>query len=106
MQGLASDGAHLAIYDPKVSAAQITKDLNCPKFEWDHPTGHGSGVQASDKVTIFKDPYEACKGSHALCILTEWDEFKDYDYERIYDSMMKPAFCFDGYYSPFCLPQP
>ena len=42
------------------------------------------------------DPYEACKGAHGLCVLTEWDEFKKYDYEKIYDSMMKPAFCFDG----------
>jgi UDPglucose 6-dehydrogenase len=28
--------------------------------------------------------------------LTEWDEFKDYDYQKIYDSMVKPAFIFDG----------
>lgn len=96
VQGLASDGANLAIYDPKVSAAQILKDLNCPKFEWDYPGGHSQGMTASDKVTILKDPYEACKGAHALCVLTEWDEFKEYDFERIYDSMMKPAFCFDG----------
>ena len=80
MQGLAADGARLAVYDPKVSECQIRKDL-----------GHASGA-----VTMFTDPYEACKGAHALCILTEWDEFKDLDYEKLYDSMMKPAFCFDG----------
>lgn len=80
LQGLAADGASLAIYDPKVSAAQIQKDL-------------GSAYEA---VTVFKDPYEACKGAHALCILTEWDEFAAYDFEKLYSSMMKPAFCFDG----------
>lgn len=96
MQGLASDGAQLAIYDPKVSAAQIMKDLKCPKFEWDHPNGHRAEVAPSDNCSIFTDPYEACKGGHALCVLTEWDEFKSYDFEKIYDSMMKPAFCFDG----------
>ena len=29
-------------------------------------------------------------------MLTEWDEFKKYDFEKIYASMMKPAFVFDG----------
>jgi UDPglucose 6-dehydrogenase len=28
--------------------------------------------------------------------LTEWDEFKSYDWQRIYDEMQKPAFVFDG----------
>ena len=31
-----------------------------------------------------------------MAVLTEWDEFKEYDYQRIYDSMVKPAFIFDG----------
>ena len=29
-------------------------------------------------------------------MLTEWDEFAGYDYERIFASMRKPAFVFDG----------
>jgi len=29
-------------------------------------------------------------------VLTEWDEFKTYDYEAFYKKMMKPAFVFDG----------
>ena len=40
--------------------------------------------------------YDACKGSHALCVLTEWDEFKTLDYAKIYEGMVKPAFVFDG----------
>ena len=28
-------------------------------------------------------------------MLTEWDEFATYDWQRIYDSMQKPAFIFD-----------
>ncbi len=39
---------------------------------------------------------QACAGSHALCVITEWDEFASLDYERIYASMSKPAFIFDG----------
>jgi UDPglucose 6-dehydrogenase len=33
---------------------------------------------------------------HAIAVLTEWDEFKTYDWQRIYDHMLKPAFVFDG----------
>ena len=42
------------------------------------------------------DPYLVCKDAHAIAILTEWDEFVDYDWQRIYENMMKPAFIFDG----------
>ena len=31
-----------------------------------------------------------------MCILTEWDEFKALDWGKIYESMVKPAFVFDG----------
>ena len=42
------------------------------------------------------DPYEAAKGAHAIAILTEWSQFAQLDYARIYKSMVKPAFIFDG----------
>jgi UDP-glucose 6-dehydrogenase len=47
-------------------------------------------------VQFAADPYEAAAGSHAIAIMTEWDEFKTLDYERMYKSMAKPAFVFDG----------
>ena len=28
--------------------------------------------------------------------MTEWDAFRELDYQKIYDNMMKPAFIFDG----------
>ncbi len=45
---------------------------------------------------VVEDPYVCANGAHAICVLTEWDEFKTYDYQRLYDSMVKPAFVFDG----------
>jgi UDPglucose 6-dehydrogenase len=47
-------------------------------------------------VTLSPDPYEAAKDADAIIMLTEWDEFKTLDYERIYSIMRKPAFIFDG----------
>jgi UDPglucose 6-dehydrogenase len=41
-------------------------------------------------------PYTAAENADAIVVLTEWDEFKAYDYAKIYKSMNKPAFIFDG----------
>jgi UDPglucose 6-dehydrogenase len=43
-----------------------------------------------------EDPYEAVTGCDALCVMTEWTLYTSLDYERIYASMVKPAFIFDG----------
>jgi len=86
---LLEEGAHLHIYDPKVEPAQILFDLNQPAVE--------SGLDDNKSVVkIHNDPYEAARNTHALVICTEWDEFKTYDYQRMYESMLKPAFVFDG----------
>jgi len=42
------------------------------------------------------DPYIAANAAHAIGIITEWDIYKSLDYEKIYRSMVKPAFIFDG----------
>ncbi len=47
-------------------------------------------------VEYSHDPYEAARGAHAVAVLTEWDLYRDLDYERLYQSMEKPAFIFDG----------
>ena len=49
-----------------------------------------------DLVEFTEDPYESVKGAHAIVICTEWQHFKELDYQKIYDSMEKPAFIFDG----------
>jgi len=48
------------------------------------------------KVDFVLDPYEAVRGAHAIAVVTGWDEYKKLDYKKIYDSMEKPAFIFDG----------
>ena len=47
-------------------------------------------------VQFVEDPYQAASGSHAIGVLTEWRQFQELDYEKIYHSMEKPAFIFDG----------
>jgi len=43
-----------------------------------------------------EDPYKAADKAHAIAVLTEWDLYKELDYEKIYNKMEKPAFIFDG----------
>lgn len=51
---------------------------------------------ALDRLEFQEDPYVAAKDAHAVVICTEWKSFTELDYKRIYDSMQKPAFIFDG----------
>lgn len=53
-------------------------------------------MQGLDGIHLFDDPYDAVRGTHALAILTEWPVYRELDYKRIYQSMEKPAFVFDG----------
>ena len=48
------------------------------------------------RVSFEPDPYTASKNAHAIAILTEWKQYVELDYQRIYQSMAKPAFIFDG----------
>ncbi len=50
----------------------------------------------SSLIDFEPDPYQAAAGAHALAIVTEWSLFRTLDYERIFRSMEKPAFVFDG----------
>ena len=85
---LLSEQATIAVYDPKVGEEQIQFDLNY--LETRSEDANKKGVQVVDNA------YEACKDAHAIAVLTEWDEFKTYDWQKIYDNMLKPAFVFDG----------
>jgi UDPglucose 6-dehydrogenase len=47
-------------------------------------------------VTYEPDPYKAAEDAYAIALMTEWDEYRELDFERIYQTMKKPAFIFDG----------
>jgi UDPglucose 6-dehydrogenase len=79
---LLAEGAKVCVYDPQVGEEQIRFDV--------------SGGQTDSNLIIAKSAEEACQGAHAVAVLTEWDEFKDLDFKKIHDGMLKPAFLFDG----------
>jgi UDPglucose 6-dehydrogenase len=57
---------------------------------------HETTSKLDEHLITSPDPLSAAAGSHAIAVLTEWDEFKTYDFQMIFDSMAKPAFIFDG----------
>lgn len=91
LHDLIQEEARVHIYDPQVKRSDMMA-------EFDNTCG--VNVENTPKldqlVVTATDPYEACNGAHALLILTDWDEFKDVDYQKIYTNMAKPAFLFDG----------
>lgn len=74
VQELQKKGGKIKAYDPKAmeKAKSILND-----------------------VQFCKDPYEVCKGSECLLILTEWNEFKEMDIKKI-KSLLKNPLIIDG----------
>ncbi|MGR3175922.1 MAG: nucleotide sugar dehydrogenase [Candidatus Scalindua sp.] len=76
---LLSEMASVAISDPKAleNAKIVLKEYK-------------------ENVEYCLDPYVAAKNAHAIAVLTEWECYKALDYKKIFESMEKPAFIFDG----------
>ena len=83
---LAEQGA-IAVHDPKVTAAEIRETV----LGKDAPAN-----PAAPRLIVAENAYEACRGAHAIAVLTEWDEYKALDFKKIHDGMAKPAHIFDG----------
>lgn len=91
---LIEDGAQIHVYDPKVSEEKIMADMN---YLWELNGLSPQKIASKLKqIFVYKKPIDALDQAHAVAILTEWDEFKTYDWKTIYSNMYKPAFVFDG----------
>lgn len=85
---LLEEQAKIEVFDPKVQENQIYNDLNALATR--------SKEENQKLLKAVSSPYQACEGAHAIALLTEWDEFIEYDWQRIKNNMRKPAFVFDG----------
>ena len=84
---LLMEGANIAIYDPRVPTATIFKDLENVGI---------SPQMLEEQIIICDSCEEAADGAHGVAVLTEWDEFRDVNFEQIFKKMFKPAYVFDG----------
>ena len=78
-RGLLEEQAHIVMTDPQALANAQT-DL----------------LDVEGRVSFEPDPYRAAANAHAIAVLTEWPVYRELDYQRILDSMVQPAFLFDG----------
>ena len=78
---LNEEHVRLAITDPKAipNAQEDLKDLDST------PT----------PPTYTSDPYKAAKDADAVVVMTDWKEYAELDWAKIYKSMRKPALVFD-----------
>ncbi len=93
---LLQERARLTIYDPQVSEEQIKRDLADLMSDGEGVLSEAAGNLIEKNITVVDSAAAAAKDAHAVAVLTEWDEFKELDFDSIYDSMMKPAFLYDG----------
>lgn len=91
---LIKDGAEIHVYDPQVSKAQMLRDLDYLAEQNIEFAKIKDTMLA--KLHVHATPYEATKNAHAIALITEWEEFKDFNWQKIYESVLKPAFVFDG----------
>ena len=75
----------IKIYDPKVQKNQIDFDLK-----------YINKNVSKNLFKVYENYIQCLKETNVVAILTEWNEFNDYDWELIYDNMNKPAYIYDG----------
>lgn len=87
VRDLLMENAHVCLYDPKVPAKTVLTDLAYVGVPQHILNSH---------LHFCDDATSALDQAHAMVVLTEWDEFRDLDFETIHQNMFKPAFAFDG----------
>ena len=82
---LLNNNIKIDVYDPKVTEHQINFDLSnaIPNYE-------------KSSVKFDEEPFLNISEYNIIAIMTEWDEFKAFDWDIIYKKIKKPAYIFDG----------
>ncbi|WP_080728107.1 nucleotide sugar dehydrogenase [Prochlorococcus marinus] len=91
---LLEEGARLSIHDPKVSEKQISSDLGVePIAKENYPANKENNYGGWE---FHSDILTAAKGSDAVVVLTEWEEYSTIQWDLIAKSMRKPSWVFDS----------
>ena len=91
---LINEGAIIHVYDPMVKKDQIENDLI--NF-WTLKQVKKSLIKKRLKQIVIEENHKKClTSSYAVAILTEWDQFVNYDWNSLKDKLTKPIRVFDG----------
>ena len=88
-RNLLFEGANLTINDPKVSKKQISKDL------LNYEPSNKNTIPEFGCWTYEQSIIKSIQGSDAVVVLTEWEEYKNLNWQKISLNMRKPAWVFD-----------
>lgn len=108
---LLKEGANLTIFDPKSKNSEIISELNkygIQYIPYENKQKDQMIVDSQENkqkpvtniinynIQISSELETAIQGSHALVFCTEWNVFKEINFQRAFNNMEKPAFIFDG----------
>ena len=91
---LIKKGANIIVIDPLSNISKIKKDLT--DFAGGDDIDEYSSNEFNEKIQFSTSCLEAAKNAHAVVISTEYDEFKNYNWKKLYSIVTKPALIFDG----------
>jgi len=86
---LLNESAEIIFHDPKVDRQQIEKELE------NYVENYSSIDFSKSKISFSKNIYESATDVDAILILTEWDEYKNIDWQIISKKMRSPSWVFD-----------
>lgn len=87
-------GAEIHVYDPMVSEKRFREDL---ALLWESENNHPEAINQKFLQCIFHSTHtSALADAYAVAILTEWEEFKQYDWSGLIKTMKSPANILDG----------
>ncbi len=84
---LIDNGAELLVNDPKVTKNQIEKEIGIKELDIDK-SSYG-------KWEFVTDIYDASNGADAVILITDWDKYKNLNWEKISSLLRKPSWIFD-----------
>jgi UDPglucose 6-dehydrogenase len=74
-EGLVQRGAHLRLYDPAAMQEAVWRLKSIEKF-----------------IFFAGNEYNAMEGSHALVLVTEWNQFRNLDLKKVKELLLSPYF--------------
>lgn len=76
---------------PSVTLIEKLLGGGCSVCTYDPEAMHTARSLFGDKIEYAQGNYQACQGADALLVVTEWNEFRRPDFERIRDLMRSPV---------------
>ncbi len=77
---------------PSIKIISLLEEMRAKIKVFDPVAMENFKKQTSYEVEFAKNPYDAAEDCHAVMLLTEWNEFRELDLERIKNLMIDPVF--------------